>query len=115
MWILRPQNARYQIFLLLSITVLGTGSGIMGNVAAKHTTGLMLNGTYRFSLDSPTLFYWAIFGILVLGALAGIMALILSLTEKSETYPPKGGNRLSGKDIKNTMTIAKTGTFCRGF
>lgn len=111
MWILRPQNARYQIFLLLSIAVLGSGAGIMGNVAAKHTTGLMLNGTYRFSIDSPTLFCWAIFGILVLGALAGIMALILSLTEKSETYTQKGGNRTSGKGVKNSLTVAKACSF----
>lgn len=105
MWILRPQNVRYQIFLLLSIAVLGTGAGIMGNVAAKHTTGLILNGTYRFSLDSPTLLCWAIFGILLIGALAGIMALILSLTEKSEAYTSKG------KSEKNSLEIAKTHTF----
>ncbi len=111
MWILRPQNAPYQIFLLLCIGILGTGAEIMGNVAAKQTTGLMLNGTYRFSLDSPTLLCWAIFGILVLGALAGIMALILSLTEKSETYTSKGGSRMSSKDVKGTFTIAKTHTF----
>lgn len=112
MRLLRTQNSQYQIFVLISVFLLGTGAGIMANIAAQHTTGLMLNGTYQFSVNGATVFYWATFGLCFIGALAGVLALVLSLTAKQEFFTTQGSLRSSpAKKRQSTITVSNSPSF----
>ncbi|MFL0803933.1 MAG: hypothetical protein K6L81_09445 [Agarilytica sp.] len=55
-------------------------------MAARHTSGQLLEGTYHLQLGATTIFCWVIFGVSFLCFLASVWAFVLHLSAKRE-YP----------------------------
>ncbi len=69
---------------LIGIVLFTTFAGLAGNMAARHTKGLVRNGMFQFSVDGVTLLYWGVFGVSVLLALAALCALVLQVVSPNE-------------------------------
>ncbi len=89
---------------LICTMLFGVSTWITGNVAARHTSGQLLEGTYQLQLGATTIFYWVIFGVSFLCFLASVWAFVLNLSTKREYPQHKSSLPLHGGAFKAHIT-----------
>ncbi len=102
---MQRHTQRRNIYLVCTL-LFGLTTWVAGNMAARHTSGQLLDGTYRLLLDSTTIFCWVIFGISFLCFLASVWAFVLNLSAKREYPSHKSSSPLQGGHFKAHLAPA---------